>query len=36
MRIWNVDLGTLTTSLIKDFYLTTSFALTYRAGSRAD
>jgi hypothetical protein len=36
MRIWNIDLGKLTTSLIKDFFLTTSFAFTYRAGSRAE
>jgi radical SAM superfamily enzyme YgiQ (UPF0313 family) len=36
MRIWNIDVGKLTTSLIKDFFLTASFALTFRAGSRAE
>jgi radical SAM superfamily enzyme YgiQ (UPF0313 family) len=36
MRIWNIDLGKLTTNLIKDFFLTTSFAITYRAGTRAE
>jgi radical SAM superfamily enzyme YgiQ (UPF0313 family) len=36
MRIWRVDPGKLTASLIKDFFLTMSFALTYRAGSRAE
>jgi hypothetical protein len=36
MRIWNINLGKLTTSLIKDFFLTTSFAFTYRAGSRTE
>jgi hypothetical protein len=36
MRIWNVDPGKLTTNLIKDCFLTTSFALTYRSGSRAE
>ena len=36
MRIWSIDLGKLTTSLIKDFFLTTSFAFTYRVGSRAE
>jgi radical SAM superfamily enzyme YgiQ (UPF0313 family) len=34
MRIWNIDFGKLTTNLIKDFFLTTSFVFTYRAGSR--
>lgn len=34
MRIWNIDLGKLTISLIKDFFLTTSFAFTYRSASR--
>lgn len=36
MRIWNIDVGKLTINLIKDFFLTTSFALTFRAGSRAE
>ena len=36
MKIWKIDLGKLCTSLIKDFFLTTSFAFTYRAGSRTE
>jgi len=37
MKIWDIDLGKLTTALIKDFYLTTSFALTYsRFSSRPE
>ena len=36
MRIWNIDLGKFTTNLIKEFFLTTSFVFTYRAGSRAE
>ena len=36
MRIWNIDFGKLTTNLIKDFFLTTSFVFTYRAGSRIE
>jgi hypothetical protein len=36
MRIWNIDFGKLTTNLIKDFFLTTSFVFTYRAGSRTE
>jgi hypothetical protein len=36
VRIWNVDLGKLTTNLIRDFCLTTSFALTFRTGFRAE
>jgi radical SAM superfamily enzyme YgiQ (UPF0313 family) len=36
MRMWNIDPGKLTTNLIKDFFLTTSFVFTYRAGSRAE
>lgn len=36
MRMWHIDLGRLSTSLIKDFFLTTSFALTYRSASRAE
>ncbi|MGH7846056.1 MAG: radical SAM protein [Candidatus Binatia bacterium] len=36
LRIWNIDPGKLTTNLIKDLYLTTSFAFTYRAGSRTE
>jgi hypothetical protein len=36
MRLWNVDPGKLTTSLIKDLFLTTSFVFTFRAGSRAE
>jgi hypothetical protein len=36
MRLWNVDPGKLTTSLIKDFLLTTSFVFTFRAGSQAE
>ncbi len=33
LKIWNIDLGKLTTTLIKDFFLTTSFALTFNRGS---
>jgi hypothetical protein len=36
MRVWKIDLGKLTTSLIKELFLTTSFAFTFRAGSRAE
>ena len=36
MRIWNIDLGKLTASLIKDFLLTTYFAITYRSASRGE
>jgi hypothetical protein len=36
MRIWKVDPGKLTTALIKDFFLTTSFVLSYRAGSQIE
>jgi radical SAM superfamily enzyme YgiQ (UPF0313 family) len=36
MRIWNIDARKLMTNLIKDFFLTASFALTYRSGSRAE
>jgi hypothetical protein len=36
MRLWNIDPGKLTTSLIKDLFLTTSFVFTFRAGSRAE
>src|SRR3990167_1495734 len=36
MRIWNIDLGKLTASLIKDFFLTTYFAITYRSASRGE
>jgi len=36
MRLWNIDPGKLTTSLIKDLSLTTSFVFTFRAGSRAE
>ena len=36
MRIWKIDPGKLATNLIKDFFLTASFVLTYRAGSRAE
>jgi hypothetical protein len=35
MKIWNIDLGKLTSSLMKEFFLSISFALTYRTGSRA-
>ena len=35
MRLWNIHPGKLTTSLIKDLVLTTSFVFTFRAGSRA-
>jgi hypothetical protein len=33
-RLWNVDRGKLTSSLIKELFLTTSFVFTFRAGSR--
>jgi hypothetical protein len=36
MRLWNVDPGKLTTSLIKELFLTTSFVFTFRAGSQAE
>jgi radical SAM superfamily enzyme YgiQ (UPF0313 family) len=36
MRIWKIDPGKLATNLIKDFFLTTSFVLSYRAGSRTE
>jgi hypothetical protein len=36
MRLWNIDPGKLTTSLIKDIVLTTSFVFTFRAGSRTE
>ena len=36
MRLWNIHPGKLTASLIKDLFLTTSFAFTFRAGSRAE
>ena len=36
MKIWKIDPGKLCTSLVKDFFLTTSFAFTYRAGSRTE
>lgn len=34
--IWNIDPGKLTISLIKDFFLTTSFVSNFRSGSRAE
>ena len=36
MRLWNIHPGKLTTSLIKDLFLTTSFVFTFRAGSRGE
>jgi len=36
MRVWNIDPGKLTINLVKDFFLTTSFVFTYRAGSRIE
>ena len=36
MRLWNIDPGKLTASLIKDLFLTTSFVFTFRAGSREE
>jgi exonuclease VII large subunit len=36
MRVGNIDPAKLTTNLIKDLFLTTSFAFTVRAGSRAE
>jgi radical SAM superfamily enzyme YgiQ (UPF0313 family) len=36
MRIWNIDPGKLTTALIKEFFLSVSFAFTFRSGSRAE
>jgi hypothetical protein len=35
-RLWNINPGKLTTSLIKDLALTTSFVFTFRAGSQAE
>ena len=34
-RLWNIDPGKLTTSLIKDLFLTMSFVFTFHAGTRA-
>lgn len=36
MRIWNIHPGKLTVSLVKDLFLTTSFALTFRSGAQAE
>jgi radical SAM superfamily enzyme YgiQ (UPF0313 family) len=36
MRIWNINPGRVTANLVKDILLTMSFALTFRAGSRAE
>ena len=36
MRIWKIDPGKLTSNLIKDLFLTTSFAITFCAASRAE
>jgi hypothetical protein len=36
MRIWNIDPGKLTISVIKDFFLTMSFVFNFRSGSRAE
>jgi hypothetical protein len=36
MRVWNIDPGKLTTGLIKDLFLTTSFVFAFRSGSRAE
>jgi hypothetical protein len=36
MRLWKIEPGKLATSLLKDFFLTTSFVFTYRAGSRIE
>jgi radical SAM superfamily enzyme YgiQ (UPF0313 family) len=36
MRLWNIDPGKLTTTLIKDIVLTTSFVFTFCAGSRTE
>ncbi len=34
MRLWNINPGKLATTLVKDFFLTTSFAASFRAASR--
>jgi hypothetical protein len=34
MRIWDIDPWKLTTSLMKEFFLSVSFAFTFRSGSR--
>jgi hypothetical protein len=36
MKIWNINFGKLTSSLMKEFVLSISFALSYRTGSRAE
>ena len=36
MRLWNIHPGKLATTLIKDFFLTTSFAMNFRASSRSE
>ena len=35
-RLWKIDLGKLTRNLIKDVLLTSSFAIAFRGGSRAE
>jgi hypothetical protein len=34
MKLWQLDPWRLTTAFVKDFFLTTSFAVSYRAGSK--
>jgi hypothetical protein len=34
MKLWQIDPWRLTTAVVKDFFLTTSFAVSYRAGSK--
>jgi len=36
MNMWKIDPGKLAVNLIKDFFLTTSFVFSYRAGSRSE
>jgi len=36
MNMWKIDPGKLAVNLIKDFFLTTSFVFSYRAGSRIE
>lgn len=36
MRLWNIHPGKLATTFVKDFFLTTSFAMNFRASSRSE
>jgi hypothetical protein len=36
LRLWNIRPWKLATNLVKDFFLTTSFAASYKAANRAE